>query len=127
MECMSSNIEIPGRDFVYRSQLINWVLDSGATFHMIPEISYFVPVSLVGTDKYIEVANGGFSQLKTGEFQIKNCDDNGKPLTSTLYVLLSSPDFCDKLFSIIVFMNLVKTFLFHRGFCTVLSDFYAVM
>ena len=107
MECMSSNIEIPGRDFVYRSQLTNWVLDSGATFHMIPEISYFVPVSLVETDKYIEVANGDFSQLKTGEFQIKNCDDNGKPLISTLYVLLSSPDFCDKLFSIIVLINLV--------------------
>ena len=53
MECMSSNVKISRRDFGDRSQLINWVLDSGATCHLTPEISHFVPTSLVRTDKYI--------------------------------------------------------------------------
>ena len=28
------------------SKLINWILDSGATFHMTPQISDFIPGSL---------------------------------------------------------------------------------
>ena len=55
-----SNIESRRRYFWYSSQLTNWVLDLGATCHMTPDISYFIPVSLMETDKYIEVANGNF-------------------------------------------------------------------
>ena len=40
------------------SQLTNWILDSGATFHITPEVTDFIPGSLEDTDKYIEVADG---------------------------------------------------------------------
>ena len=33
------------------SQLTNWILDSGATCHMTPEVSDFIPGSLGDTDK----------------------------------------------------------------------------
>ena len=39
-------------------QLTNWILDSGATCHMMSEVSDFIPGSLEDTDKYIEVADG---------------------------------------------------------------------
>ena len=35
------------------SQLTNWILDLGATCHMTPEVSDFIPVTLEDTDKYI--------------------------------------------------------------------------
>ena len=38
-------------------QLTNWILDSGATCHMKPEVSDFIPRSLEDTDKYIEVTD----------------------------------------------------------------------
>ena len=60
MSHMSSNTEIPWRYFGYSSQLTKWILDSGATCHITPEISYFIPGSLVKTDKYISVAHGNF-------------------------------------------------------------------
>ena len=58
MAHMSPNTEIPRRNYGNSSQLTNWVLDSGATCHMAPDISYFVLVSLVETEKYIEVVDG---------------------------------------------------------------------
>ena len=51
---MSSNIGSPSRDFGDSSQMANLILDSGATCHMPPEISYFISGSLVEMDKYIE-------------------------------------------------------------------------
>ena len=46
------------------SQLTNWILDSGATCHMTPEVSDFVPGTLEDTDKYIEVAEGNHVTAK---------------------------------------------------------------
>ena len=43
MARMSDNEESPCRDFGDSSQLTNWVLDSGATCHMTPQVSYFIP------------------------------------------------------------------------------------
>ena len=62
---MSSNEEIPRRDFGDSSQLINWILDSGETFHMTPDISDFIPGSLAETDKYIEFLDLRFITAKT--------------------------------------------------------------
>ena len=39
-------------------QLTNWILDSGATCHMTPEVSDFITGSLEDMDKCIEVADG---------------------------------------------------------------------
>ena len=64
MARMSSNAESPGRSFGDRSQLTNWILDSGATCHMTPDILDFIPGSLAETDKHIEIADGHFSQRK---------------------------------------------------------------
>ena len=64
MECRSSNVKIPGRDFGDISQLTNWILDSGATCHMIPDILDFVMVSRVERNKYIKVADENFVTSK---------------------------------------------------------------
>ena len=58
MACMSNNDKCPIRNFGDSSQLTNWILDSGAIYHMMPEVSYFIPGLLDNTDKYIEVADG---------------------------------------------------------------------
>ena len=39
-------------------QLTNRVLYLGATCHMTPDISYFIPVLLEDTDKHIGVVDG---------------------------------------------------------------------
>ena len=58
MARISSNDEHQIVKYGDSSQLINWILDSGATCHMTPEVSGFIPVSLEDTDKCIEVADG---------------------------------------------------------------------
>ena len=102
------------------SQLTNWILDLGATCHMTPEVSDFIPGTLEDTDKYIEVADGHHVTAKQkGRVQIKMCDDNGKPFIATLHNVLLAPDLCDRLFPIIMLMNSGHTYIFHKGFCTV--------
>ena len=102
MAHISTNAESTRRNDWDISQLTNWILDSGATFHMTLEISDFIPGSLVETDKYIEVADENFVTVKQiGEVQIKMCDNNRKPLIDTLYNILLELYSCDKLFSIV--------------------------
>ena len=55
---MSSNDERSSVKYGESSQLTNWILYSGATCHMTPEVSDFNPVSLEDKDKYIEVTDG---------------------------------------------------------------------
>ena len=55
MTGMSGNEEIPSRYFADSSQLTNWNLDSGSTFHIIPHVSDFILGSLYEKDKYIEI------------------------------------------------------------------------
>ena len=43
MARMSDNEGCPGRDFRDSFQLTNWILDSGATCHITPEVWYFIP------------------------------------------------------------------------------------
>ena len=101
-------------------QLTNYILDSGATCHMTPEVSDFIPGTLEDTDKYIEVTNGHHVTVKQkGQVQIQMWDDNGKTFVATLYNVLLAPDLCNRLFSIITLMNAGHTCLFHKGFCTV--------
>ena len=62
-----TNVESPKRNYGDSLQLTNWILDSGETFHMTPDISNFIPGSLVETDKYIEVSDGNFvAERQTG-------------------------------------------------------------
>ena len=81
----------------------------------------FIPVSLVETDKYIKVADGHFFIAKqTGEVWIEIRDETIKPFIATLYKVLLGIDLCYRLFYVITLMNLGHTWLFHKGFCTVL-------
>ena len=57
MAQMSDNDEIPNRDFGDSLQLTNWVLDSGATCHMTPQVSDFISGFLEDRDKHIEVSD----------------------------------------------------------------------
>ena len=44
MARISGNDKCPSGNFGDSSQLTNWILDSGATCHITPEVSYFIPV-----------------------------------------------------------------------------------
>ena len=58
MSRMSGNDECTSVNFGHSSQLTNWILYSGATYHTTPEDSYFIPGLLEDTDKHIEVVDG---------------------------------------------------------------------
>ena len=58
MARMSDNDKCSSKNFGDSSQLTNWILDSGATCHMMPEVSYFITGSLDNIDKHIDVADG---------------------------------------------------------------------
>ena len=58
MEQMSNDDKRENKDYGDSSQLINWILDSGATCYMTPKVTDFIPGSLEDTDKLIEVADG---------------------------------------------------------------------
>ena len=64
MVCMYVNDRSSSRDFGDSSLLTNWILDSGATYHMKPQVSYFIPGLLGGTYKYIEVADENCVMVK---------------------------------------------------------------
>ena len=120
MARMSNDGVSKSKDYGDSSQLTNWILDSGATFHMTPEVTDFIPGLLEDTDKYIEVADGHHVTAKQkGSVRIQMFDDNGETFIATLYNVLLDPDLCDRLFSIITLMNAGHTCLFHKGFCTV--------
>ena len=57
MARMYGNDEFPGGNFGYSSQLTYWILNSGATCQITPEVSDFIPGSLEDMDKYIEVTD----------------------------------------------------------------------
>ena len=52
---MSDNDKRPGRYLGDSSQWTSWTLDSGATCHMTPQVSSFIPGSLKDTYKHIEI------------------------------------------------------------------------
>ena len=119
MARMSSDDKRESKDYGKSSQLTHWILDSGATCHMTPEFTNFIPGSLEDTDKFIEVADGHHVTAKQkGSVRIQICDDNRKTFVATLYNVLLAPDLCDRLFSIITLMNAGHKCLFHKGFCT---------
>ena len=117
MARMSGNYECRSGSFGDSSQLNNWILDSGATCHMTPEVSDFIPGSLEYTYKHIEVADRyRVTAKQKGQVRIKMCDDHGDTFIATLHNVLLAPNLCDRLFSIITLMNSGHTCLFHKGF-----------
>ena len=58
MARISSDEKRESKDYGDSLQLTNWILNSGATCHMTPEVTDFIPGSLEDTDKFIEVADG---------------------------------------------------------------------
>ena len=57
MAHMSGNEKCTSRNYGDSPQLIHWILDSGATCHMTPEVLYFIPGSLEDTGKNNKVAD----------------------------------------------------------------------
>ena len=79
---MSDNENFPSRYFGDSLQFTNWILDSGATCHMTPEVSDFISVALEDTDKHIGVADGHHVTVKQRlQVQIKMCNNNGNTLS----------------------------------------------
>ena len=92
MARMSSDDECKSLKYGDSLKLTNWILDSGATCHMTPEVSDFIPGTLEDTDKFIKVPDGHHVTAKQkGQVQIQICDDNGKTLIATLYNVLLAP------------------------------------
>ena len=99
MERMSDNVKCPSSDFGESSQWTTFILDSGATCHMTPEVSGYIPSLLDNTDKHIEVLDGHRTMAKQkGQVRIKMCDDNGNTFIATLHDVLLAPDLCNRLF-----------------------------
>ena len=95
MARMSGNDECPSGSFDESLQLTNCILDSGATCHMTPQVSDFIPGSLEDTDKYIEVAEEHHVTAKEkGQVRINICDNHGNPFITMLHNVLLAPDFC---------------------------------
>ena len=114
MAQMSSYDKRESKDYGDSSQLTNWILDSGATCHMMPEVTEFIPGSLEDTYIFIEVADGHHVMGKQkSSVRIQICDGNRKKFVATLYNVLLAPDLCNRLFSIIALMNEGHTCLFH--------------
>ena len=67
MARMSSTDKLYSKMFGDSSKLTNWILDSGATCHMKPEVSDFYPGLLEETDKHIEVEDRHHVTEKHGE------------------------------------------------------------
>ena len=106
MARMSNSDEYPSGNFGDSSQLTNWILDSGATCHVTPEVSHFIPGSLDNMDKYIDSADGHHVTAKQKiQVRIKMCDDHGDPFITTLHNILLAEYLCDRLFSINTLMN----------------------
>ena len=119
MARMSSKDERSSENYCNSLQLAKWILDTGATCHMTPEVSDFIPRSLEDTDKYIEVADRHHVTAKQkGQVRIKMCNDNGNPFIATLHNVILAPDLCARLSSIVTLMNSGHTCLFHKDFCT---------
>ena len=54
---MSGNDEFQSGNFGDDFQQTNWILDSGATWHMTPEVSYFIIGVIENMDKQMKVAD----------------------------------------------------------------------
>ena len=120
MALMSGNDESCRRDFVHSFQLTNYILDSGATCHITPQVSGFIPGALKFTYKNIEVADGHYVTAKQKyQIQIRMCDNNRDIFIATLHNVVLALDLCDRLFLIIKLMYLLHTCLFHKEFCMV--------
>ena len=99
MALMSGSDECPSAKFGDSSQLTNWILDSGATCHMMPEVSDFIPGLLEDKDKHIEDANVHHVTAKhKWKSRIRMCDNNGDLFIATLHNVLFAPYLCDRLF-----------------------------
>ena len=87
---------------------------------MTPQVLEFIPVSLGDIGIYIEVSAGHHVTKKPkGEVKIKMCDDNKETFIATLHNVLSAPNICNRLFSVITLMNLVHNCLFQKRFFVV--------
>ena len=95
MSQISDHDECPSRNFGDSLQLTNYILYPGATIHMTPEVSDFIPGLLQYMDKHIEVTDGHHVTAKQkGQVQIKMCDDNGDAFIATLHSVILAPDIC---------------------------------
>ena len=114
---MSSNDKCTNENFGDSSQLTNWILYSGATCHMTPEVSNFISGLLEDTDKRIEVADRHHITAKhKGQVQNQMCGDHGDPFIATLHKVILAPYLCDKLFSIITIIKYRRTRLLQIEF-----------
>ena len=98
----SGNDECPSGNFADSLQLTNWILDSGATCNMTPEVSEFIPGSLEYKNKNIEVTEGHHVTTKEKwQVQIKMCDNNGYSFIATLHNVLLVPDYATGYFQLL--------------------------
>ena len=73
MARMSNDDVRKNKDYGDSSQLTNWILDSGATCHMTPEVTDFIPGSLEDADKFIGVADGHHVTVKKKDQYAYKC------------------------------------------------------
>ena len=89
MARMSDNDECPSRDFGDSLQLTNWVLDSRATFHMMPNIQDFIPGLLECTDNHVKLTDRNHVTAKQKDKYEEKCVS----ITKILYRNISQRNF----------------------------------
>ena len=93
MSQISGNDEGPNRYFGDSSQLNNWILDSGATCHVTPQVQDFISSLLEYTDKHIEVSVGHqVTEKQKGKVQINIIGNDGDTFIAALHNVLLAPD-----------------------------------
>ena len=94
MACMSGSDKCTSGNFGDSSKLTNWNLVSGATCHMMSEVSDFILCYLEDTDKHIKVADRHHvTERKKVKCGIKKvCDNNGDAFIATLDKILLALD-----------------------------------
>ena len=109
MARMSSNDERSSKKYGDSSQLINWILDSGATCHMNQKFR-------------ISFQDHQRIRINTLKLRTDITSRRNKKIffIATLHSVLLSPDLCNRLFSIITLVNSGHNYLFTKGFaqCT---------
>ena len=106
MARMSDNYKGPSGIFGDILQLTNWILDSGATFHLTPEVPDFIPGLLEDVDKHIKVADRHNIKAKQkGQVQKQMCNNNRDAFIATLHNVILAPDLCNELFFIVTLIN----------------------
>ena len=95
----------------------NRLLDYGATAHMTPHVTDFLPDSLIDTNKIVEIADGSEASCTLhGSVLLNMLDDRGEQIQGEMEGVLYIKGLTQRLFSVPTFKNQGHHVLFGSTF-----------